>query len=38
MLKSDDIILYLEFVSDDVIILTSDKESWSAENFTRMEN
>ena len=26
------------FVSDDVIILTSDKESWSAENFTRMEN
>ena len=26
------------FVSDDVIILTSNKESWSAENFTRMEN
>ena len=38
MLKSDDIILYLEFISDDVITLTSDKESWSTENFTRREN
>lgn len=37
VLECDDAILYLEVISDDVVTLTSNKDSWSAEDFTRVK-
>ena len=37
VLECEDIILYAEKVSDDVLEVTSNLSSWSAEDFRRME-
>lgn len=37
VLECEDIVLYVEKVSDDVLEVTSNLSSWSAEDFRRME-